>query len=1073
MGGKIEVWIKGSPPIIPKWSLGNSNSGITILYEPWLSGNKYDSSQKLIHTSGDLKSGESKVTATLPGPGLLTAWVGQAAGSGPLSGSCFKQSFQARVSLVETVLHSPLRAGVKLSSDDMIETQGKGYCIISVPCMGDMVVGSDSKVQIKDDGRIFDLQSGILRGRSRSDCSAPAIKAGTYLITPDGTEYQVHRTDTATLVRVLSGNVTVTDPQGESIIVSAGYELSLPSGKIVPLQPDQDDGGRVDGIPLSEMLLDDEDPEPFGIFPASLGKQGMENGWKFIDPKNDATITASTDSGFTVTVPNENDIWSERGDAPRLFHKATGDFDLEADLTMTCAGQHLAISEFAIMAPGSHLGYLSKQMTLDSPASHIQLLGGGWYRLDNRNRLPLWDSKLAEGFDPEDRAIRFRLSRRGEWFITWWSADNNKWNLAGLQKINAPQTLWTGLAFKRMAHDHKPDASSVNHLRELILTTGEPSTLSLPKWLDIQVYGSIAAQGLDWSFQHDPDRMGALRKILSQPIAGDFDAVAKVNMGKSKILDGQGYMAGIQVVGNHEKDRTYVVLSDHFTHKGRYFTDMSVAGHWGDYQWRDTKDKKGWVRLVRQNGIVNSYYYKDGGWVRLDKFERKFEGELHLELISSSNWDAKKSSNFMSEIQLERLVTGAAVGGDYRPQGYTLMSELPLPSLNLSPNISAKLFHAPYPIQGPFFDQADNLYLFPSDKKRQVLIKLNYSGISSQFSKSAIFTGLNRKRGLWQNGKLLMTVDGWPDGGNSHTGLYEVNRDGTFKKIDLGRELWGLAGISSLPDGSLLLSDFESDGVWKYDNIGKISQLLKKPPTCPMELTVDPKEGAIYLANAAQGYSCSGKSGLFEVKKDGSLKELYLSKNNKNLGGMAWLNQGVFPEGLYATLTEQGKLIRLDSQGRTHIILEGLTHPSQLAVTQDSRTLAICLGERDLLLIRNKNRLISVDKQETLKKAQELLQKSRKLWKQGQLQQAVATVENARKLSNKDKEIIKTLKAMRKQKEQLDDKLQKAIDLINQGKLKEAYSVLSSAAMISDKYSKYIKVLQQLEDAKNIKSTKK
>jgi len=77
------------------------------------------------------------------------------------------------------------------------------------------------------------------------------------------------------------------------------------------------------------------------------------------------------------------------------------------------------------------------------------------------------------------------------------------------------------------------------------------------------------------------------------------------------------------------------------------------------------------------------------------------------------------------------------------------------------------------------------------------------------------------------------------------------------------------------------------------------------------------------------------------------------------------------------------------------------------------------------------------------KKAKELLQEARKLWKDGKLQQAITKIAQAQKLAGKDKEITKTL-----------------------NKLDAAKKVLDSAAMISAKYEKYKKVLKQLNDAK-------
>ncbi len=100
------------------------------------------------------------------------------------------------------------------------------------------------------------------------------------------------------------------------------------------------------------------------------------------------------------------------------------------------------------------------------------------------------------------------------------------------------------------------------------------------------------------------------------------------------------------------------------------------------------------------------------------------------------------------------------------------------------------------------------------------------------------------------------------------------------------------------------------------------------------------------------------------------------------------------------------------------------------------------------------------------KKSKELLQKARKLWKEGKLQQAIDKATQGRKLAEQDRETAKTLKAMQIQKKELDTKLDKASALIRNGKQKDAEAILSQAARISEKYDGYKKVLKQLSDAK-------
>lgn len=105
-------------------------------------------------------------------------------------------------------------------------------------------------------------------------------------------------------------------------------------------------------------------------------------------------------------------------------------------------------------------------------------------------------------------------------------------------------------------------------------------------------------------------------------------------------------------------------------------------------------------------------------------------------------------------------------------------------------------------------------------------------------------------------------------------------------------------------------------------------------------------------------------------------------------------------------------------------------------------------------------------KAEDEKKARDLLEKGRALWKQGKLEEAIIQIINAEKLAPKDNNIVNTLKSMQNQKKDLDSKLKDAEGFINQDKLDKAEKVLVGASNISDKYEKYQEVLKHLTDAK-------
>jgi len=69
-----------------------------------------------------------EIIADVPGPGRLQAYVGSPRGSGPLTGSCFGQSFSASAEMIETHPDAPAVDGTALNSGDLLRTGG-GYAV--------------------------------------------------------------------------------------------------------------------------------------------------------------------------------------------------------------------------------------------------------------------------------------------------------------------------------------------------------------------------------------------------------------------------------------------------------------------------------------------------------------------------------------------------------------------------------------------------------------------------------------------------------------------------------------------------------------------------------------------------------------------------------------------------------------------------------------------------------------------------------------------------------------------------------------------------------------------------------
>ena len=782
-GGKIEAEIAGSPPVKQKWSLGNRNTGLQVWYEPKLPRGGFGPGQRLINISGDIKTGKARQAADVPGPGRLTLVALPPSGNGPLSGSCFGQSFTGKVTLTEVSKAMPAARGMDIDNGDTLKTGPNGRILIDISCRGKILVENNAEVQLDKDGRSFKVLKGTVQIKSRKGCKAPAVEAGgKIVVVPHGTEYRVEvGKDDQVKVKVMSGSVTVEDTQNPQSAkeVYAGYELDVKTGQEKEMTPPRNGEGEYDGLNLEQLMeVDDSDPEPYGEHPLKYYGRRFHGGWIWQDPKDDVKVSA-IDGGIKVDVPGGNDFWHHRSGAPRLMHRVTGDFDLDLNLLMLCEGNHLAITEFFIYAPGSHLGYLNKQANLDNAGVDHLLMGGGWQRMQNANRLLFWGRKFQDSPDAPDKPVMLRLSRRGHWFYSLWSDNGGKtWQLSGRQRLQVAETIYTGLLFKRMVNDGKRQAMAESTIKDMTLVNKPAGSMDLPRWVRQEVFGQIEIKGDGGRFIHAKEHMAFNRLMLARPLDGDFNAVAQVDLGSGEPGEG-GVIAGMEIIAVDEEEQAYVKLVNHRKHGKRYATGMSGQRD----EWPYKAPAKAWLRLSRIGNTVSAYYWLEGKWVLMKSYEKSFPGEVHLFLVSQTDWNTHTPMATEVVIDLEYLALGADAKTAYEPKGYELLAKLTPPALQLPQGVSANLYQTPFPMMNPFFDSAGNLYLLPAEKKKQAMIMLPPTGPAVRFRESEAFTGKNWKRGA---------LAGQPPAG--HRGRLAPGRQPALRPLRGGRPGQGNRG---------------------------------------------------------------------------------------------------------------------------------------------------------------------------------------------------------------------------------------------------------------------------------------
>ncbi len=957
LGGEILAEIKWSQPVPNKWSLGNHNTALIVNYSPQLPNGDYGIAQRLIALGGGPDDKEAKQKAVVPGPGRITLTTIPANGRGPLSGSCFDQSFQGKVSLLSVKKDMPAIQGMTLNKGDTLKTGKNGRILIKNSCRGVILVLANSEVLLDEKGQSIKVLKGRVKMRSYKGCKAPAVEAGGVIVQPQGTEYEVEVVKgKAIKVRVQEGSVQVQSPKNSRKIF-AGYELDLSSNEEKPLSPQKQDKQDYDGLSLEELMeVDDDIPEPYGCSLLTFHSRRFHNGWIWQDPDHDAQVI-SIDGGVKIDVPNGNDFWKEHNGSPRLMHRVTGDFDLEMNLFMFCEGNHLASTEFFIYSTGSHLGYMNKQAQREHSGVDHLLMGGGWLRKSDKNSLLYWNHQPYYSPDAPEKATLFRLSRRGNWFYSQWSTNGGKtWQLSGRQKLHVPETLYTGLMFKRVVADGKYKALAENTITNMKLTSAPSGSMQLPSWLSQEIYGRIEPTATGGKFIHPKDHVAKNRMILSKSITDDFNAVALVDLGQNKI-EQSGIIAGLKVFGLDEKNWAGIFLTKHYKHNNRFVAEISSNGKKAS-KWPYNAPNKTWLRLSRQDGKIRSYFWQEGVWVLAKEFNIPLPEEVHLCLISGTNREVRQPMAAEVTMNLEHLAFGAEAKKPYTPKDYTLMPKLPSPKLNLPKGVVADLYQTPFPMINPFFDNSGNIYLFPAAKKKQVLIKLRPGGPAMRFRESKAFAGKNWKRGLWLDDRLLVIVNGSiiRGGENLLHGLYEVNAEGTATEIG-GKSARsnGLADFALEPDGSFVFSDSFYNTLWRQAPDKSNTPLMQGGRlTCVHNIARHPDTGNFFLHNNSTGNSCGiHKSGVYLHNATGEISPYYMAPENKNLGGITWLEKGIYPQGLYISQPQTGELLRIIGKEHTEVVLSGLENPQSITASPDGMALAIMLGQDKLLVIHS------------------------------------------------------------------------------------------------------------------------
>lgn len=958
--GRLKATVEGTPPVPGGWSISNYNTGLTLSFSPRL-GQRLGNGGAIIELQGQLEKSKLSGEADWSGPGVLTGFITAPFGSGPLSGGCFEQSYTARCEIVEMRAEEPARAGEEVQPGDQLRTGQSGSSVLRTAGGSNMKVGPNSAVTLEKSAtggtRAVVNQTGGTGVRVQSSPGAKdqiEVQTGAYTLRPRGTEFVCYHDGTTSRVAVIEGAVDVVSSTGTVVTVRAGEQVALPGCGIEPYDVESDDRGKVGGIPLRSMLIDDEVPQPAGEFPCTWSNGQFSDGWVWEDPGGDAAIDTSISEMLRITVPDNNDFWFEKTDAPRLLHKVTGDFDLVCELDLMCTGTDISATQFVLRSPGSYAGQLSGQMQPDTEGAHYLMMSGGWHRTAGRSKLPLIQRKLADSADAPDGFVHLRMTRRGDLFRSYWSVDGATWNLAERQLLAYPETLWTGLVFKRFAHDRMENEPAVNLVRNLQVHIGPVGSLSADTWDLWNLNAAVTAASDSISLGLDGSALGFGCVESAMPVHGDFDAVVRYQAEHWQHRPGDSQAFTFYATPGDEKQQAYAGMAQHNDLRSRLHGDLAGARVYGHI---DTAESSGWLRIRRVGSAFRIYHWKECEWIPFtDRDAAGFQEPAYLGFAISNENNATTASCFGVRFDVENIATGSAAAGTPWTPACSMLQAVSLPlDLNLPDRAEAVMFQAPFAIAKPFFGADGMTYVFSCERGVQRLIGIDSKGLASTVITTAVLAGINRKSGIATDDGFLFTVDGWLDGGNQYSGLFHLPRQGDYEQwpLDLDQGLCGIGDILTCPQGGWWICDFERDNIWHLKTRGaKLQPVLQgEIPGGLYCLAWHPGEKQLYALNNASGGPLTGKAGIYRISASGVASMASRAPDGEDFAGLAMSCGGIFGQSLYATEPKSGAIYRIRDGAEPFAWATGIGNAGDLGFNPRTGDMWVVCDSRYLLRV--------------------------------------------------------------------------------------------------------------------------
>ncbi|MGB9690534.1 MAG: hypothetical protein ACPL7D_00020 [Candidatus Sumerlaeaceae bacterium] len=951
-GGELLVVLDVDKPVNSGW-VWNSDTAVRVHYQARISG-KLGQDERLGVASGSPPDGDCSITLTLPGPGKLSAYAEPPRGAGPLTTQCLGQGFNARIEMVKPFNELPALQENQLLPGDKIRTDAHPWSqAVLTTQQGERVIvsGGGNQVRLAETGRQSQqlvVESGyygstIRYARPKSAASKRVaepltIREGAHSLRPSGTDFLVAHLGVTTTVAVLEGRVDIEGDDGFTTTVAEGTRFNLQDRGGSPLTPrEKNDALTMDGFPPGN-LPDTPADLPSMDVGAYVDGSKIEPGWFVLDKDADAKVSAEESSDtLRFVVPPGNELNRREVSLPLLLHAVTGDFDLEGEVDVNTTATDNAMALLVAYQPGAYLGFHTEQRDAEWYAAHFVSFGG--LQLVDK----VWELTTFEGeirrpnFETSPSAVRLKLTRRGHLWKSYASVDHGiTWHLTRRMIIDAQPTLYVGWGFQRAAYDLLAEVPAEFKLRRVRLVSGDASSLSQQEWDTNALTGAASASEEGLIATALADQKGASRVETASPLPGDFDLCAEYEIlawrnARYETTNFCFYIADVA-----HQNFAYIGRSAPPNEPDRFHTDLRQDGTWGrGYQWLENAEKKGMIRIRRVGKEISTYFWDRDHWERLDKgFNGGWDSPVFAGLLVANEGDQGLPGNATVRLHLVDAKQEEKVA-EVPPPSSDEVTIVPAPSplasdVQVPAGWDVAAVELPFESSTIFPAKEGGIYVVSNDRRYARLAHVAHNLQVTDALTTDLFAGINRKAGLERTERFWLLIDGWWEGGNRYSGLYQVDRRGAwFRRIE-SVELGDLSAMMGIGDKVLFLADFGRGGIYAYYPAeDKMTALLEGSPELRgvVSLAYDSKRDLLLAATAkSHGAEQSALCRMDLRQKPVQPRKVFLAgRESEDFVGVVWDNTTQDRDNVLVAVTAENSIWRVSlSTAKAEVVVRGI-----------------------------------------------------------------------------------------------------------------------------------------------------